>query len=173
MERALTELNGVSVLGRMLRVSRAIRKAERQTPVGPLHSVFVGNLSWDVTREIIEDMLSDILGAGACLNIRLAFDQATGRARGFGHLDFADLDTAERAVRELNNMELMGRQLRVDLANGARRPMSSNGARPSQSRDRMPRGAPGSGSRRMDGDRERVRMEEEFVTQRSTNDDNN
>lgn len=31
---------------------------------GPVHSVFIGNLSWDVTPELVEDMLTDVIGPG-------------------------------------------------------------------------------------------------------------
>ena len=36
----------------------------RPTGSGPVHSVFIGNLSWDVTPELIEDMLADVIGPG-------------------------------------------------------------------------------------------------------------
>ena len=55
-----------------------------------------------------------ISSAGSFEAVRLATDNQTGRIRGFGHVDFKDSDTAARAVVELNGMEVLGRQLRVD-----------------------------------------------------------
>lgn len=40
----------------------------------------------------------------------------TGRQRGFGHIDFNNPETAARAVKELDGLEVMGRQLRADHA---------------------------------------------------------
>jgi cleavage stimulation factor subunit 2 len=80
------------------------------------NSVFLGNLAWDVTKEIVEDMLNDIVGPGSFTRVRLAVDRETGRPRGFGHIDFKDSETAERAIVELNGMEVMGRQIRADNA---------------------------------------------------------
>ena len=62
------------------------------------------------------DMVNDVLGPGLYNNVRLAIDRETGRQRGFGHIDFKDAETAERAVKELDGLEVMGRQLRADHA---------------------------------------------------------
>ena len=39
-----------------------------------------------------------------------------GRPKGFGFAEFADTDAAASAVRNLNNYEIMGRELRVDFS---------------------------------------------------------
>lgn len=48
--------------------------------------------------------------------MRLATDRETGRSRGFGHIDFKDDESCQRAISELNGMEVLGRPLRVDIA---------------------------------------------------------
>jgi len=50
------------------------------------------------------------------LNFRLVYDNDTGRPKGFGFAEFADTDSAASAVRNLNNFEIMGRELRVDFS---------------------------------------------------------
>mmetsp|Transcript_12326 Transcript_12326/g.16938 ORF Transcript_12326/g.16938 Transcript_12326/m.16938 type:complete len:349 (+) Transcript_12326:44-1090(+) len=144
-KRAIQELNGVQLLGRELRVDQAQRKdatgsspsefasrpgrpertpfaqreprREQQQARDPnVHSVFIGNLAWNVSQEMAEEMLTDVLGAGSYSRVRLATDRETGRARGFGHIDFKDAASAERAIAELNGLEVCGRQLRVDFA---------------------------------------------------------
>lgn len=82
----------------------------------PKNSVFIGNLAWDMTQEMAEEMLSDVLGPDSYSRVRLATDRETGRPRGFGHIDFKDAATAERAITELNGLEVLGRPLRVDFA---------------------------------------------------------
>lgn len=78
--------------------------------------MFIGNLAWDMTQEMAEEMLNDMLGADSYSRVRLATDRETGRPRGFGHIDFKDAASAERAIAELNGLEVLGRQLRVDFA---------------------------------------------------------
>lgn len=43
-------------------------------------------------------------------------DKDTGKAKGYGFVEFADAATAESAVRNLNGREIGGRSLRVDYA---------------------------------------------------------
>jgi len=47
---------------------------------------------------------------------RLVFDRETGKPRGYGFCEFADHETALSAVRNLNNVDVGGRPLRIDLA---------------------------------------------------------
>ncbi|CAG8750743.1 23421_t:CDS:2, partial [Dentiscutata erythropus] len=42
----------------------------------------------------------------------------SGRPRGYGFCEYHDAETAASAVRNLNNVEVGGRQLRVDYADG-------------------------------------------------------
>ena len=115
-DMALEKLAGCELAGRALRVDIAQRREDRPKRQQSKHSVFVGNLSWDIDTTFVEDMLDDILGPGSFVSVRLATDNQTGRIRGFGHVDFKDSETAARAVIELNGMEVLGRQLRVDHA---------------------------------------------------------
>jgi len=61
-------------------------------------------------------MINDVLGPGLFVQVRLAVERDTGKMRGFGHVDFKDQVAADRAVNELNGMQVMGRQLRADHA---------------------------------------------------------
>lgn len=122
---AVKELTGVSLMGRELRVDQARRKEDMppRSPRAPGNnfgsrdnSIFIGNLAWDVTQELVEEMLDDVLGPGLYTNVRLAVDKETGRPRGFGHVDFKEPGTVDRAIAELNGLEVLGRALRVDKA---------------------------------------------------------
>jgi nucleolin len=123
-------LNGIELAGRDLRVDTAQRKEDRPARDSTRpprtdrrtggsdqkNSVFLGNLAWDVTTELVEDMINDVLGPGLFTQVRLAVERDTGKMRGFGHIDFKDAASAERCVAELNGMQVMGRQIRVDFA---------------------------------------------------------
>ena len=44
-------------------------------------------------------------------------DRETGRSRGFGFVTYADPDNATNAIERLNDTELDGRRIKVNLAN--------------------------------------------------------
>ncbi|KAF9450027.1 RNA-binding domain-containing protein [Macrolepiota fuliginosa MF-IS2] len=64
-----------------------------------------------------EDQLIDVFkSVGQVVGFRLVFDRETGKPRGYGFCEFADHETALSAVRNLNNVDVGGRPLRIDLA---------------------------------------------------------
>jgi len=81
-------------------------------------TVFVGDLPYAITEDSLKFLIEDSLGEqgkGAVASVRLNKDKDTGRPRGFGYLDFFDMETAELAVKQLNGMTVMGRPMRLDL----------------------------------------------------------
>ncbi|EGT45576.1 hypothetical protein CAEBREN_06918 [Caenorhabditis brenneri] len=78
-------------------------------------SVFVGNISYDVTEDTIRAMFSK---AGPVMSIKMVHDRETGKPKGYGFIEFPDIQTADTAIRVLNGHELGGRILRVDSAAG-------------------------------------------------------
>ncbi|KAJ3415931.1 Cleavage stimulation factor subunit 2 [Chytridiales sp. JEL 0842] len=70
-----------------------------------------------VFDDVPETQLVDIFKeVGPVVSFRLVFDKETGKPKGFGFCTFQDAETAASAVRNLNNYDLGGRQLRVDFA---------------------------------------------------------
>lgn len=65
----------------------------------------------DLTEEQVKDILST---AGTVTKFRLMMNPETGKPKGYGFADFADVDAAASAVRNLNDYEVMGRKIRVD-----------------------------------------------------------
>ncbi|KAF0720623.1 Aste57867_180 [Aphanomyces stellatus] len=78
-------------------------------------SVFVGNIPYDVTEEMLKDIFSEV---GPVLNFRLVTDRDTGKPKGYGFCEYGDGATALSAMRNLNGYEINGRNLRVDFADG-------------------------------------------------------
>lgn len=112
--------------------SREPREGGARRVAPPTPSVFIANLAWDVTPELVEDMVTDVVGPNTFVRVRMAVDRETGKPRGFAHIDLVSSAAAERAVRELNGMDVLGRQIRADFATSndrVRRAGSRGGSR--------------------------------------------
>lgn len=51
-------------------------------------------------------------------HFRLVYDRETGKPKGYGFCEYQDLETAQCAMRNLNNHDFNGRPLRVGVAAG-------------------------------------------------------
>ncbi|XP_043192922.1 cleavage stimulation factor subunit 2-like [Amphibalanus amphitrite] len=78
-----------------------------------MRSVFVGNIPYEVTEKKLKEIFSQV---GPVLSFRMMNDRATGKPKGYGFCEYRDPETALSAMRNLNGVELSGRQLRVDNA---------------------------------------------------------
>jgi len=75
--------------------------------------IFVGNLPFSTTDADLERMFAEY---GACESARVVTDRDSGRSRGFGFVEMASDEDAERAISELNGHELSGRAINVSEA---------------------------------------------------------
>ncbi|OCH92767.1 hypothetical protein OBBRIDRAFT_886010 [Obba rivulosa] len=75
--------------------------------------VFVGNVPYNMAEDSLIDVFKTV---GTVVGFRLVFDRDTGKPKGYGFCEFADHETAQSAVRNLNGQEIGGRPLRIDLA---------------------------------------------------------
>jgi RNA recognition motif-containing protein len=86
--------------------------------------VFVGNLSFQTSKEALGELLSQ---AGQVVDVFLPTDRATQRPRGFAFVEFATEEEAAEAIRRFDGHALDGRSLRVNAAEdrppGSRPPM--------------------------------------------------
>jgi cold-inducible RNA-binding protein len=88
--------------------------------------VFVGNLSFEVTRD---ELIEAFGAAGKVVDAKVPTDRETGRPRGFAFVEFADDEAAQRSISLMNGKLLKGRPLRVNEAeNRPPRPMGAGGA---------------------------------------------
>jgi nucleolin len=69
-------------------------------------------MPFSVTEDDIRAHFGD---CGEVTQVRFATDRETGAFRGFGHVEFADADTCEKAVA-MAGVPLNGRELRIDYA---------------------------------------------------------
>lgn len=76
-------------------------------------TIYVGNLSYDVTKENLEEVFADY---GSVKNVSLPTDRESGQIRGFAFVDMADEDEEQKAIDKLDEAEWMGRKMRVNKA---------------------------------------------------------
>jgi len=79
--------------------------------------VFVGNLSFDTTREELEALFAPL---GEIAEVIVPLDRDSGRPRGFAFVTFAAAESAAQAIEKLDGVELGGRNLRVNEATAER-----------------------------------------------------
>ena len=77
------------------------------------NKVFVGNLSFDVTRD---ELIQAFSAAGKVVDAKVPTDRETGRPRGFAFAEFEDDDAAQKSISLMNGKDLKGRPLRVNEA---------------------------------------------------------
>jgi cold-inducible RNA-binding protein len=75
--------------------------------------LYVGNLPYDTSEQ---DLTSLFAGVGAVDTVNVVRDMATGRARGFAFVEMASDEDAQKAIAQLNEHPLGGRNLTVNEA---------------------------------------------------------
>jgi cold-inducible RNA-binding protein len=109
--------------------------------------LFVGNLSFQATEEDLRELFAQ---AGNVETVRIITDQFTGRPRGFGFVEMATKEEAQKAVEMLNGRLFRDRNLVVDEARPQpqRGPGGGGGARSDRPRAGGGPGGGGGGWRR-------------------------
>ncbi len=92
--------------------------------------LYVGNLSYDTNDDSLRQAFSAV---GPVATADVITDRDTGRSRGFGFVEMANTADAQKAIEELNDKPLDGRNVTVaearprrDSDNGGSRGRSSN-----------------------------------------------
>ena len=75
--------------------------------------LYVGNLPYEVGETDLQDLFAR---AGTVDTVHVMRDQMTGRARGFAFVEMSTDDEAQKAIKELNEFSLGGRNLTVNEA---------------------------------------------------------
>ena len=88
------------------------------------NKVFVGNLSFDVTKEELVEAFGAV---GRVVDAKVPTDRETGRPRGFAFVELESDEVAERCIQQMNGRDLKGRAIRVNAAED-RPPRAAAGA---------------------------------------------
>lgn len=76
-------------------------------------NIYIGNLAYAVTSED----LSEAFGAfGEISRATIITDRETGRSKGFGFVEMSNDDEARKAIEEMNDHPMSGRNIRVNEA---------------------------------------------------------
>ena len=76
-------------------------------------TIYIGNLSFDAE---IEDIVSVFSSYGEVTNCKLPLERETRRKRGFAFVDMANEAQEQKAIDDLQDVEWMGRAIRVTKA---------------------------------------------------------
>jgi RNA recognition motif-containing protein len=75
--------------------------------------IYVGGLPYATTDAQLQDLFST---HGQVESARVITDKFTGRSRGFGFVEMASSDEAQKAIQALNGTDFEGRNLTVNEA---------------------------------------------------------
>ncbi|QVL51778.1 MAG: RNA-binding protein [Cyanobium sp. M30B3] len=85
-------------------------------------TIYVGNLSFDAEVEDLQQLFAEY---GSVRKCTLPLDRETGRKRGFAFIEMAEANDETKAIDDLQDVEWMGRMIRVNKAEP--RPASGGG----------------------------------------------
>lgn len=76
-------------------------------------SIYVGNLSYDVTQEDLNAVFAEY---GSVKRVQIPTDRETGRPRGFAFVEMDSEAEEAAAIEALDGAEWMGRDMKVNKA---------------------------------------------------------
>ena len=76
-------------------------------------NLYLGNLANQVTEE---DLRTNFSEAGQVVSVTLIKDKYTGLSRGFGFVEMATEEDAQKAIQKFNGGQLYGNQISVNEA---------------------------------------------------------
>ena len=88
--------------------------------------LYVGGLSYSTTSETLREYFAQ---CGTVESASVITDKFSGQSRGFGFVEMATAEEAQRAISELNGKDLDGRKITVNVSN-PRTPGSGGGRGP-------------------------------------------
>lgn len=91
------------------------------------NTLYVGNLPYAYDEEKLTSLFSSY---GKVTSSRIVRDRVSGKSKGFGFVEFENSEEANNAAAALNNIEVDGRNIKVNIAKpkeerGQRRPRNN------------------------------------------------
>lgn len=107
-------------------------KEAEQPQETPSVTVHVGNLPYSVNEDLLREKFAEF---GEVKSVRIPQNDR-GQSKGFGFVEFATKDEADKAIAALNETEMDGRQIRVDISDPNARRERRGGDRDRRGGDR-------------------------------------
>jgi len=121
-QSALEKCQGMEIDGRAVKLDLSAPRQPNPTarakqfgdvPGEPSPTLFVGNISWNTT----EDMLWEHFGQfGEVSSVRVPTDRESGKPKGFGYVEYADVESAKKGFEGASGSEIDGRYIRLDYS---------------------------------------------------------
>jgi RNA recognition motif-containing protein len=121
-------------------IGACIKAEERLKEIQMASKLYVGGLSYSTTSETLREYFAQ---CGTVESAAVITDKFSGQSRGFGFVEMATAEEAQRAISDLNGKDLDGRKLTVNLST-PKAPGSGGGGPRGGGR---PGGRPGGGGR--------------------------
>jgi RNA recognition motif-containing protein len=77
------------------------------------NKLYVGNLPYSITDESLKELFA---ASGEVVEAVVITDKASGRSKGFGFVTMKDDAAAEKAIKDMDQKEVEGRQIKVNIA---------------------------------------------------------
>jgi len=90
---------------------------------GAKNRLFVGGISWSTSEESLRQAFAAV---GQLKDVRIIRDRETGRSKGFGFVTYETEADASAAMEQLNERELDGRKIFINLAKDNRPSRGAN-----------------------------------------------
>jgi RNA recognition motif-containing protein len=85
-------------------------------------NIYVGSLPFDLDEEELKEIFEEY---GEVTSAKVITDKFTGKSKGFGFVEMPDVETAKKAIEDLNGAEIDGRTIvvneSIEKRDGARR----------------------------------------------------
>ena len=76
-------------------------------------TIYVGNLSYSMQEEELKNAFAEF---GNVASAKIIIDKLTGRSKGYGFVEMDDDAEGNAAIEALNEKEIGGRSMRVNVA---------------------------------------------------------
>ncbi len=76
-------------------------------------NIYVGNIPYRLGEDDLKEIFQEY---GTVESVKIITDKFSGRSKGFGFIEMPNEEEAKKAIEELNEAEVDGRNLRVNEA---------------------------------------------------------
>ena len=76
-------------------------------------NIYVGNLPYTISEDELSKIFSEY---GEVTSVKIITDKYSGRSKGFGFIEMLNDEEGQKAIGELNDTDVKGRNVKVNVA---------------------------------------------------------